>query len=304
MSGERLMVQTLFDLVRRYADAHADQSGVAQTPVPGLSMVRVLYPGALQVAINRPLVAMVLQGRKLVTMGAETFDLGPGDALLISADVPTVSQISKASVAAPYYSLILELDLAMIADIAAAIGLPQGQGGPISVERLDLHVEDVATRLMQFLNRSGAISVLGDGLLREMHYWMLSGSHGIAIRRLGTADSHAQRISRAVALIRAQFAETLRVNELADAAGMSISSFHQHFRAATTLSPLQFQKQLRLIEARRKMMAEGAAIADAAYAVGYESVPQFTREYSRLFNVSPGRDLRQTRTGASGLQPA
>jgi len=130
-------------------------------------------------------------------------------------------------------------------------------------------------------------------LVREMHYWLLSGRHGAGIRALGFADSHANRIARAVAVIKAEYAETLPVERLAELAGMSISSFHQHFRAVTSLAPLQFQKQLRLIEARRMMISEGAAISNAAYAVGYESIPQFTREYGRLFGSSPARDVRE-----------
>lgn len=125
-----------------------------------------------------------------------------------------------------------------------------------------------------------------------MHYWLLTGRHGAGIRALGVTDSHATRIGRAVAIIRSAYAQTLTVERLAEAASMSLSSFHHHFRAVTSLSPLQFQKQLRLIEARRMMISEGASISTAAYEVGYESVPQFTREYGRLFGVSPVRDVR------------
>lgn len=129
-------------------------------------------------------------------------------------------------------------------------------------------------------------------LLREMHYWLLAGRHGAAIRRLGGPDSHAQRIARAVALLRAEFTQALPVERLAAVAGMSLSSFHQHFRRHTSLSPLQFHKQLRLIEARRLMLAEGISASSAAFAVGYESVPQFTREYRRLFGRPPVQDIK------------
>ncbi len=124
---------------------------------------------------------------------------------------------------------------------------------------------------------------------------MLSGRHGADLRGLGTVDSHAHRVGRAVALIRESFANPLRVEDLANAAGMSASSFHEHFRAVTSLTPLQFQKQLRLIEARRMMLAEGAMISNAAYAVGYESVSQFTREYGRMFGSPPARDMKAAR---------
>lgn len=128
--------------------------------------------------------------------------------------------------------------------------------------------------------------------MRELHFWLLSGRHGGAIRSLGIANSHAQRVARAVAIIRNGFTSPLRVEQLAAAAGMSASSFYELIRAVTSLTPLQFQKQLRLIEARRMMLAEGVGIGSAAHRVGYESVPQFTREYGRLFGLPPARDIK------------
>ncbi|RZI37736.1 helix-turn-helix domain-containing protein, partial [Herbaspirillum sp. HC18] len=127
----------------------------------------------------------------------------------------------------------------------------------------------------RLLDRPDALAVLGPQLSRELHYWLLSGRHGGAIRALGVTDSHAERIARAVTMLRSSYADPFKVEVLAKIAGMSLSAFHVHFRAITSLSPLQFQKQLRLIEARRRMLAEGAAVSDAAYGVGYESVPQF-----------------------------
>ncbi|WP_322515140.1 AraC family transcriptional regulator [Rhodopseudomonas palustris] len=287
------MPHALLDLVRRYADVHADRLGVASTPIPGLTAIRASAPSPLQVAVNRPLVAILLQGKKRVTMGEKTLDFGPGESLLISADVPTVSQITQASLAKPYYSLVLELDLAVLRDLSIEIvGASAEDVGPMRIAQTDEDVADAALRLMRLLERPVALPVLRDQLLREMHYWLLSGRHGVAIQGLGITDSHAQRIARAVAEIRRKFAKPLRIEELAEVAGMSPSSFHQHFRAITTLSPLQFQKQLRLIEARRMMLAEGAGINSAAWAVGYESVSQFTREYGRLFGTPPARDIR------------
>lgn len=151
---------------------------------------------------------------------------------------------------------------------------------------------DAALRLLRLLDHPASRAVLEAQLIRELHFWLLSGRHGGAIRSLGVADSHAQRIARAVAIIRESFASPLRVERLAEAAGMSPSSFHEHFRAITSLTPLQFLKQLRLIEARRRMLADGADIGIAAHMVGYESVPQFTREYGRLFGLPPARDMK------------
>lgn len=293
------MTETLLSAVRRHAAVHADAAGVAPTPIPGLAVIRAILPSALQYAINRPLVALVLQGGKRVTIGPETFDFGAGASLLISADVPTVSQITEASPAAPYFSLVLELDLRLIEELSVEMAALPGPGGPgVHVEPTEAEVTDAARRLMRLLDHPASLAVLGHQLLRELHYWLLVGRHGGAIRALGIKGSHAERISRAVALLRAEFAAPIRVERLADVAGLSPSAFHQHFKAITSLSPLQFQKQLRLIEARRLMLSEGRSAGLAAYEVGYESVQQFTREYARLFGLPPGRDIKASRERA------
>lgn len=286
----------LLDAVRRYAEAHADAAGTARTPIPGLTIMHAAAPSGLDYAIPRPLACLVVQGSKHVTMGAQGFAFAAGDTLLIAADVPTVSQVIRASRAAPYLSLVLELDSAVIAELAAQMeGAPAADHAPVRIEATDAEVADGALRLMRLLDRPAAVPVLQAQLVREMHYWLLAGRHGAAIRRLGWPGGPAQRVARAVALLRAEFTRPLPVGRLAAAAGMSPSSFHQHFRAVTSLSPLQFQKQLRLIEARRLMLAEGASAGSAAFAVGYESVSQFTREYGRMFGTPPVRDLKAVR---------
>ena len=283
----------LLSIASRYAAIHAGSGGVAATPVAGLTIIQETAPTALQFAINRPLVTLVLQGSKRVTIGNSTFDLGAGESLLITADVPTVSQITRATPATPYYSLVIDLDPSVIADLLVDIGpAPAGSAAPVRVDPTDSEVADAALRLMRLLDRPSAQPVLEGQLVRELHYWLLMGRHGSAIRNLGVAGSHVQRIGRAVGVIRTKFNEPLRVEQLAEAAGMGLSSFHQHFRAITSLTPLQFQKQLRLIEARRRMLSHGEMISNAAYAVGYESVPQFTRDYRRLFGLPPARELK------------
>ena len=292
------VTRSLLNLARSHADAHAGPIGYAPTPFRGLGVVRQLRPGELQVQVQKPLIAICLQGRKRVTMAGRDFDYGAGEALLITADVPTTSRILEASPATPYYAVALELDPALLRSLAAEADLAAASPGPVGIEAADPDVMDAARRLLRLLGQPRAQAVLGDALLREMHYWLLTGGHGPAIRTLGLADSHAARIARAVAVIRRDYARALRIEELAEVAGMSESSFHQHFRAVTTLSPLQFQKQLRLVEARRQMLSEGAAIGHAAHAVGYESVPQFTRDYARMFGTPPGRDMREARLSA------
>ncbi len=288
----------LFDLCRRYADMHADRHGIAVTPVPGLTLIRALHPGELPAAINRPLIAMLLQGRKRVTTGSESFEYGPGEAMVIAADVPTTSQITQASLRHPYYSLVLEFDTAILRELQEALPVAAGETPCVGIEPMNDDVTDAAYRLARLFEQPGGMAVLGEGLRRELHYWLLRSVHGPAIRALGAVDSHAARISRAVAILRKEFMQPISVEALAGVAGMSVSVFHQHFRAITTISPLQFQKQLRLIHARRLMLAEGAGIAQAAYTVGYASVSQFTREYARMYGTPPGRDVRRVKASA------
>ncbi|ANN70580.1 AraC family transcriptional regulator [Bordetella bronchialis] len=293
------MNPALLDTVRRYAEACADPAGVARTPVPGLALIRATSPSSIEYAISRPLACLVLQGSKRVTTGAETFSFTAGDSLLIAADVPTVSQITRASPAQPYFSLVLDLDLAILGELAVEMKLDQAApGAAVTVEPTDGEVADAALRLMRLVERPAALPVLQAQLLREMHYWLLAGRHGAAIRQLGGAGNRTRRVARAVALLRKEYAQALPVARLAEAAGMSPSAFHKHFRGATSLTPLQFQKQLRLIEARRLMTAEGLSASSAAFAVGYESVQQFTREYRRMFGLPPARDAEAVRDAA------
>ena len=279
--------------------------GLAPTPIADLMAVRALAPSALMHDVQRPLLCLVQQGAKRVTFGARAFGFSAGHSLLVTADVPTVSQIVEASAAAPYYSLVIALDPGVIADLVAQMGPPpDALPDPVRVLPTEPEVSDAALRLMQLLDDPAALPVLQAQRVRELHYWLLVGRHGHAIRRLGWPDGHVQRIARAVRVLRHDFARPLPVDVLASAAGMSASAFHRHFKAITSLSPLQFQKRLRLIEARRLMQSEGLPASSAAYTVGYESVPQFTREYGRMFGLPPVTDTRSaTRHPAAHALP-
>lgn len=290
------MTQRLLDIALRFAESSAGRDGIARTPIPGVTVICETVPGALQYAINRPLVALVLQGRKRVTMGRHAFEFGAGESLLITTDVPTVSEITGASAAAPYVSIVFDLDIAILEGLVVEIGAVPGDiGQAVRVDPTGADVADCALRLMALLERPASLAVLQAQLLRELHFWLLTGQHGGAIRALGVVDSHAQRIGRAVARIREDYAKALHVEQLAALAGMSVSTFHEHFRAITSLTPIQLQKQLRLIEARRLLLSEGLMVAHAAHHVGYESVPQFTRDYGRFFGMPPAREVKAVR---------
>lgn len=284
----------LLKAVSRYADAN-HQNGIAATAFSGMVILRETMPTALLYAISKPLVALVLQGKKRVSMGNKVFEFGAGESLIITADVPTVSQIVVASRHEPYLAFVVELDHVLIESLVVEMGTaPFTVGEPLRVESTETEVADAALRLLRLLDRPGSVEILKDQLVRELHYWLLSGRHGGAIRALGITSSNAHRIGRAIARIRDDFAKPLRMEQLAETAGMSLSGFHTHFRTITSLTPLQYQKQLRLIEARRGLL-EGLPIAKAAYDVGYESIPQFTREYGRMFGMSPAKDIREVK---------
>lgn len=290
------MSQALRDAIDRYAKAHADAAGIADTPVAGMHLVRATSAGELRHAVDRPLICLVVQGAKHVTTGRQSLAFGAGDSMLLTADALTVSQIARASPEAPYLSFALHLDTAVIADLSAQMeAVAANEGATLWLQPTDAEAADTALRLVNLLSRPAAVQVLQAQLVREMHYWLLAGRHGPAIRHLGHRDSRSQRIARAVEILRRDYASPLPVARLAAAAGMSLSTFHQHFRAVTSLSPLQFQKRLRLIEARRLMLAKDLKPSVAAHAVGYESVPQFTREYRRQFGEPPARETHRAK---------
>jgi len=293
------MNDMLVDTARRYAESHADKLGIARTPIPGLSVIRVTGPRELPNINGRPTICLVLQGKMNVAANRRSTEAGPGEMLLFATDVASINRVSRASLAEPYVALLIELDVALItsvsADMDAVVATDPSLG---RVQKTDDEVASVASRLLGLIRRPESVPLLMGPLLRELHYWLLAGEHGAAIKNLSRQDSAARRVARTVALIRADFAKSLPVDQLAEMAGMSTSAFHQHFRAVTSMTPLQFQKQLRLIEARRLMLSEGASASSAAYAVGYQSVSQFNRDYRRMFGLPPVRETSVARTRA------
>ena len=292
-------MEALKQAMRIYADRHANADGLADTPIPGVRMMRAYRPSGPMRSIYKPLICLVLQGAKHVAVGNEAREFIAGQSLILSVDRPVVGRIIQASQRAPYLALSVELDMSVVRDIDAQLDLsrpaPASAGSPLFVDDTDDAALDCAKRLVRLLDRPDAIPVLRPSIVNEMHYWLLAGRHDAAIRRMALMDGHAARIARAVAILRAEYNRPIRMERLAAAAGMSTSSFHRHFKSVTSLSPVQFQKQLRLIEARRLMMSERFGASRSAFEVGYESVSQFTREYARMFGAPPRRDIAEIR---------
>ena len=281
------------DEIHAWARSRADADGLVRTAVPGLGLMCLEHPGPKLRVVYRPLVCLVLQGRKQLLVGRQEAVCGAGQALIVSADMPVTGQVIEASAAVPYLALAVELDMAALSEQAAQLGGTQPSdraARTLLVQPTDAAVLDCGRRLLQLIERPEAIAFLHAGLLREMQYWLLTGPNGDALRAVASASSSASRMTPAVALLQSQFREALTVDRLADAAAMSRAAFHRHFKAVTSLTPVQYQKRLRLIEARRLLRHEAASATRAAYEVGYESVPQFTRDYSGMFGITPGRD--------------
>ncbi|MFC3078352.1 AraC family transcriptional regulator N-terminal domain-containing protein [Phenylobacterium terrae] len=285
--------------VRAYAAGHANSDGLALTPVPGLRMMCVPSPSGDLHSVYRPLVCLVLQGAKRMIVGREERIFSAGQSVIVSADMPVVGRIVQASPSEPYLAIAVELEMTVLREIAAHLGGVRVTR-PSAMQTLfasdtEAAVLDCAARLMRLLDHPEATPLLRPGIVRELHYWLLAGSHGADLRALADPSSHAARLGAAIAILRAEYRSRISVERLAEAAAMSLTAFHKHFKHLTSLTPGQYQKRLRLVEARRLMLDEGLLAGNAAFEVGYESVSQFTREYRRMFDAPPKRDALRVR---------
>ncbi len=285
------MAETLLDIVCRYTEG-SFAPVLIQPTACGIIAIRSTAATPVEHSIPSPLLCLVLQGRKRVSIGDRELYFAADDSMLITSNRPMSSQIVQASLQAPYLSIALDLDLCVIADLVLEMEA-QGLGFDLLENATtDDEVANTALRLMQLLDRPTALRLLQKQLLREIHFWLLIGKHGPELRQLGRPDSHIYRIARAVAVLRAEFSNVLTIERLATVAGMSRSSFHHHFKAITSLTPLQFQKQLRLIEGRRLIVADGMSSSGAAFKVGYESASHFARDYLRMFGLQPKQERK------------
>lgn len=274
---------------------HAPETGMAGTAVQRLTLIRADQPSMPVPSVYEASLCLIAQGSKRVSLGDHSVVYDASRYLLVSVDLPLVGHVLEASADAPYLCCKIDLDLPALADLMIA----EGNAGPhhdlpaLAVYPGDADLIDAACRLVKLLDRPASIAALAPLVEREILYRLLTGPHGPTLRRMAAGDSHLGQISRAIARIRVGFDRQLRIEEIADAAGMSASSLHAHFKAVTRMTPLEYQKQLRLQEARRLMMAEGASAGSAGFAVGYDSPSQFSREYRRLFGAPPRQDIER-----------
>jgi AraC-like DNA-binding protein len=290
---------SLTDLQNEIA-RYATDDGIHAMPVRGLTLVRIGRPSEPVHGMVHPTLSIVAQGRKRMFVGDEVYTYDAANFLVISTDTPVIGQVIEATEEAPYLCLKIDLDPAEIAALlieAGGVGSvadaePSVGFSPVSPELLD-----AAVRYVRLLGSPQDIPVLGPMIKRELLYRVLRSPQGSKLQQIAVAESRLQQVNRAIGWIKVNYREAFAIETVAAEARMSPSALHVHFKAVTAMSPLQYQKQLRLQEARRMMLAEGIDAANAGHRVGYDSPSQFSREYARLFGAPPLRDVARLKTG-------
>ena len=267
--------------------------GAYVTEVPALRLSRFSAPSDLVCVVYEPCLCLVARGAKEVLLADETYRLDPAQSLLVSVDLPVAARVVEASPGRPYLAARIALDPAVVGELLAD-GAPSPLGPPargLAVTPVEPPLLDAVARLVALLDSPQDVGPLAPLVLREITYRLLAGPQGSRLRQIASAGAPAQRIALAIRWLKEHFADPLRIESLARRVGMSPSAFHLHFKGVTALSPLQYQKRLRLQEARRVMLGEGLDAAEAAFRVGYESPSQFSREYRRMFGAPPRQDV-------------
>jgi AraC-like DNA-binding protein len=284
-------------------DRHTEDrgNGLHATGIDKLEFGRESTVSTALCGVSQPMLAIIVQGKKAALLGEETYHYGAAQYLIISIDLPLTGFITEATPKRPYLGFKLDLDPRQLCDIITQTSPAQRKDTSVrgfGVSHADAQLLDCALRLTKLLDTPQDIPMLAPMITREIYYRLLSGEQGESVRQIATSGSHMQRIAQSIELIKTDFACALRVEDLAARANMSPSSFHHHFKAIAAMSPLQYQKQLRLLEARRLMLAENSTAVDAAERVGYESPSHFSREYARMFGEPPVRDIERLRDSA------
>lgn len=288
--------QELATLVMR----HTEGNGTHLTAIDRLSFARSNATSTANYSVDEPRLVLMVQGKKEVLLGKETYPYCTGQYLIHSVALPMSGQVVKATPDKPCLVLKLSLDLVQLCDLVAQMSFSSAKQENavrgLWVSNADAMLIECVLRLVKLLETPQDIPILAPIMLREFYYRLLIGEQSEAVRQIATSGSNMQRIASAIQLIEAEFTQPIRIEDLARRVKMSTSSFHEHFKQVTSMSPLQYQKQLRLLEARHLMLTEDFDAIAAAYQVGYESPSQFSREYSRMFGAPPMRDIGRLRT--------
>jgi AraC-like DNA-binding protein len=297
------MSSILKEVVTQCIDANGGGDGVFYTAIDRLVLIRTRGEELPNHIIYRPALCIVVQGAKQVTFGDDVFDYSEMQALVVSVELPAFSRVTRASRKEPFLGIALEFDIGVMRNVMEELeALPKPNpdvGLGVFVDDLNGPLADCLLRLVQMLSTPKAIPILYPLVMREICFWLLTGPNGGEVCKLALPSSHTRRVAKAIYLLRENFVRPVRIEQLAAAARMSPSSFHQHFKMLTSMTPLQYQKHLRLLEARRLMVTDGTNVTSAAYQVGYESASQFSREYVRLFGVPPKRDATELKERAA-----
>lgn len=280
------------DQVRR-GIARLAATGTGSMSIDGLTVFATDCVTEPLCTVNEPMFALVAQGAKRSALGDRIFDYHAGQYLIVAVDVPLTSQITQATAAEPFLALGVSLDPTLIAQLLMETGLTVGRphdGPAVATSQADGKLLDAIVRLLNLVDEPRDFPVLAPSVRREIHWRLLNGSQAALVRQIGLAESRLTLVAHAIAWIKARFDQVIRIDDLADDVGVSVSSLHRHFRAVTAVSPLQYQKQLRLQKARIQLIATPHDVAAVGYTVGYDSPSQFSREYRRMFGVPPGQD--------------
>ena len=287
------------DNLRKSIARLADKNYRTETALSGLSLYRKDGPTEPVSAMYDPCICLAVQGAKRAVLESDEYMYDAQHYLITPINLPTVVQIVQASPEKPYLGVVLNLDLRTLAELMVDSALPQPEtqkpGRAMAIGKVTLPLLNAFQRLIDLLDEPKDLPILAPIIKREIFYRLLVGEQGMRLRQMATAGSQGNKIARATDWLKENFTQPLRIDDLAAQVNMSTSTFHHHFRALTAMSPLQYQKWLRLNEARRLMLSENEDAAAAAFQVGYESPSQFSREYSRLFGDSPLRDITHLR---------
>ncbi|MGJ9420627.1 AraC family transcriptional regulator [Massilia sp. CMS3.1] len=278
---------------------HALGNGIVDTAISGVSLIRADAPTTPMPVVYRPTLCLVAQGRKQVVLNTSTYVYDAEQYLLASVELPLIGSVIEASAARPYLCLRIDLDLAQLSELALRHAMPVDQDelspGGIALTGTTPELLGATVRLAALLDTPGDIEALAPLIMREILYRLLTGPGNRTVRHMAQGNSRLNQVARAILWIREHYTQACKIDEVADIACMSRSSFHVHFKAITSMSPLEFRTQLRLHEARRLMLAEAVDAASAGFRVGYESPSQFSRDYAQMFGTPPARDVARLR---------